>query len=959
MGRYTGVVRFRGVTPANANLANEWGRNLVHDIMQPVLAGKLRVNKGAVRLADGTEIRAQFNGTVPIVTILSPPAVEEEEAADKADLWIPKGFVVYPANDAAPRGWGLPVIQDTSHDRTQYSPQNLAPGLDTSRWTTAGALGQVLLTRVTNAGYADVADLIVPLIFHKTVALHPLPPWASPAEGTTWGAFRVEFVDFTAQSPSANGTQSAAISGNKRVVFEDVNTHRVGIGRDPISLPIRGLYDGGQTAAEIMSAASVLGHFSDRFPYPYQTAEDRLMKEGCRSYPIFGENNSRNHNHGENATANVQSATVIGIDPDGVPIYSVVPGPAISGQAAFDSWLGSPPHLAMIESTAFDKGFAYTTIGFKGAFATQHFNHTTQWVECGNRFWQSSHAEIPPLSFFGFASLNLAWETWPVAMDNSNPAAPATDPLIVLTPLRDSSDKQFWLRYHYANETDASLDFRNLTVPALDGRIFMRGRAIAIVPNDGWVLAAAIQKYDSPDADALNVYRLIALVHHEFDQPGDQQTYGMTSYLRIWWCDITWDGFVEANPQSIIRGIYGSEDEGFPWDVVNSPYSWRGGDLVDVGTSTGSDRDLLKYASQWVFNAEGTKAACLRDFGKYHDYSALFLPSSDGVVSVPNGMAASALELTLTGNAFNPLTNSIRWLGVADGNTPQAFDAGDPFGDWFILTEVLAVGYDANDILSFCMNCRIVNPFSTTESMSNIALGQYIFTGDYTYAPPTPPLDAIKYSRQIAQPWRDTLPFVNYPSVVDVRDQVVVTFGITQRFQFANSTDPASINPDWIACWDGTSSPVGKVTVRREGNILSDLPFSNPDGTVFSLYALCYQISATFTVIWIGAQLPLSQNAMVLPSYATHGDDWIAAYVVQPQPSVLYRITAVSNDCQYFFDVDWSCSPTPASTLTTLLEGDAGSRGGWMGSSFADQSDLAALASIPGSGARFLYARAV
>jgi hypothetical protein len=957
-GRATGVVHFRGLTPQNAGVASGFGRKLLDYVLEPVRAGRVRSNWATRTLEDGTVVSAAFTGNMSIVTIVSPRAASAAVEEVDVDLWIPRGFVLYPASNDAPRGWGLPIVQVTSDDHTPYDPINRAPGLDTARWTEDGALGQVLLSAVPTAGYPDEDDTIVPLIFHATVALHPEDDFAQPELGAVYAAYRIEFADFTAQSPDAGAAEQLAIETNKRVVFEAVNDHRVSIGRDPIALPIRGLYDGAQTAAEIMHASHTLGHFSATFPNPYQTAEDRLTKEGFRSYIPNGESDSRNHNHGENAIANALTATNIGTDPDGQPIYDIVPGGDINGADAFDGWLASPPHLAQIESTVFDKGFATTTVGFKHAFATQHFMHHTQWVSCGNRFWRSENAEIPVLSWFGFASLNLAWETWPVALDNSSPFTPPTDPFTILTPLRDSDDKLFWLRYHYANETDASLDFRNATVPALDGRIFMRGRAIAVVPHDGWVWAAAIQKLDDPDTAGASIYRLIALTHEDDDQDVDTKTNGMTAKLRLWYVDIPAGDFLSANPQSTIRSVYGDENEGFPWDQVNSPYSWRGGDVIDVGTSDGSAPDLLKYDAQWVFNASGTKAICLRSFGEYADYADLYFPASLGTVNEPTTLQSTALELTIGGDASGSPSHALNWYGVPAGSTAQPVDVGDPFGDWLYITNPIAAGYDANGLVSFCMNTWLVNPAATTVAMSRVDRAQFTFTSDYDFAPIV--INAgITYSRSIYRGWADAMPFVDMASVLDVQDQVVFGFGVIQRFEFPSATDPQQINPAWVPCWDGTSSPIQRAVVWRAGDLLSDRAFANPDGTVFSLRALCYQVSAGGSYLWIGAQLPLSQNRVLLPSYAAADSDWVASYVMQPQPSVLFRIVTDSTNCEFFLDVDWGCSPTPSSTLTTLLEGDAGCRGGWMTSSFADESELADMIGITGASPRTLYARAV
>ena len=623
---------------------------------------------------------------------------------------------------------------------------------------------------------------------------------------------------------------------------------------------------------------------------------------------------------------------------------------------AVAAWLASPEHLANIESTVYDKAFTSTFLGFKRAFAIQEFVHRTQWVSCGNRTWQSMHAEIPVISWFGFQSLNLAWETWPAAMDNSSPTTPPSDPLIILTNLVDSGDGLFWLRYRFASEgaNNATFDYRNAAVPALDGRLFCRGRAFAVAPNGGLIWAAAVQKYESPDSDADNRYRVIILAHHEADQPSDQKTNGMTRYLRVWWCDLPNDSAVPFNPHSTIRGVYGDEDEGWPWDVTNSPYSWRGGTLLDVANS-GSSVDRLKYAAQWVFNAAGTEAVCLRDAGEYADFADLYVGASQGSVSVPNGTVPCEVRMTLSNDLFSDLTATLSFAALPTGATPQNFDVGDPSGPWHVITYPIAVGYSAGDVRTYCAKTMLVNPFNVNPNEPSRYYQSFSFVTNYDYAPSDYHV-GTRFSSAVARDDNGRLPYCHEPSVLDIRDQVIAAFGVIQFYEFDGTVQRA--NPDFEACWNGTSNPVCKVTFYRAGAALSTREFANPDGTVFSLFAFCYQTSPAGSHLWIGTQLPLSQNSMLLASYARSGTDWFASYVVQPQASMLYRITSGSSDCDIYTDLDMSCAPTPSSTLTTLLEGDASCRGGWMQASFADEAALADLMQIPGSHPRVLYARA-
>lgn len=939
-------------------------RNVLGLLMGDLAEANLRSGKRTKKFDGGVEIVALFDGTLPMVTIRVPPPVGGG-VEQQIELWIPRGFVFYPASDDAPAGWGAPVQQDTTPPLTQFSPTNLAPGLDTARWTGGGALGQALLSQDDNAGYPKrPGALVPPMYFRVDYGLKPRSNFVPFDNTVSWAAYRMEFVDFTAQSPDAQGPEQTAIVANKRSAFDLVNGHRVDVGRDPLLLPIRGFYDVAQASAEVMYATHTLGHYSATYPETYATYPDRIEKDGFTSYVDPDDSNSRNKpsgGGGENAAASATSSTIIGVDPNGSNIYDIVPGADIDAAGAYASWIASPEHLANIESTVYDKSFTSTFLGFKHALAVQEFVHRTQWVECGNRQWISREAEVPVLSFFGFQSMNLAWETWPAAFDNSSSTTPPTDPLTILTPLRDTGDKLFWLRYRFASEgsNNATFDYRNAAVPALDGRIFCRGRALAVVPNGGWVLAAAVRKYPSSLSTQPDVYRLIAITHHEDDQPSDQKINGMTRYVRVWWCDIPKVSALALNPQSTIRSVYGDEDEGWPWDVVNSPYSWHGTEPIDIGDD-GGGVNHLKYASQWAFNSAGTKAVCMRDYGVYADYIDLYRSASQASLYVPNGRTARAIEMTLTAAAAGDnITTSLSFFDEPAGATPQDFDVGDPSGPWHIITTPIAADYDANDELAYCHTTLLVNPFDVDPQQAGAYYSYFTFNGDYDFAPADYHTGTL-FSCSISRSSTNRIPFVNYPSVLDVRDKVVCCFGMVQ-FKAVNESDFSTMaNPDF-ACWyNNSTDTVARVMYYRDGALLKDKSVTNPDGTVFSLFALCLQFQAfPPSAYWIGTQLPLSQNPMVLPSYAKNRDGWAASFVVQPQASTLFRVTVPSTDCEIYTDLDMTCVPSPTSTLTTLLEGDAACRGGWMQTSFAEEAALVDMLHITGENPRTLYARAV
>ena len=151
--------------------ARAFGRKMIEQIAE----SQLRVNKLYRQLADGTVLIAQRAGQQYRLTILSRSRASTQ-AQQVAQVWSPRGFVVWPVSDAAPFGWGFPVVQDTGFNVTAYSKQNLAPGLDVARWTAAGPLPEVLLSRVTDAGYPKRKKNIAPMNFSTSHGPQPQRP---------------------------------------------------------------------------------------------------------------------------------------------------------------------------------------------------------------------------------------------------------------------------------------------------------------------------------------------------------------------------------------------------------------------------------------------------------------------------------------------------------------------------------------------------------------------------------------------------------------------------------------------------------------------------------------------------------------------------------------------------------------------------------------------------------------
>lgn len=591
------------------------------------------------KVDEGVTVRAAFNYWKPSIEI-DVTWHPDQPLFAQADMWIPEGFVFYPASDDSPNGWGLPIkhVNVEGHDSIDrvLAPENLAPGLDVDRWTAGGALGEVLVTRKPDAGYPALSTgtkqtVTYPPLYHPEYGPHPTKK--PPQQYGAWKAYRMEFVDFDANAAGITPDVRAERKAWKREMFRLFNERRESIGRDAVSPPIRGDYDSAQATSEWAAATKWFGHSCVGYPVTWRDARDRGMKNGTQAWHDAPVND---HTMGVSATAGGSpvaeiltamhtSYTFQYVDEAGFDVVIVDGFVPSSAQEAFDAWMSSPPHKATIENTQFDVrplSASWVQIGYASGASTAHFTNRSQWVQCGNVYWHSAHAEVPTLSWFGFTSKNLYDDTWPVSFavefdgaGNHRAAIVGNDSLVSVPDGEGSAHARWYQRLHMP--TDESEGAMNQGV--LGPYIFARGRTIAIAPDSGYVLAAAIQKRGDHDVQ----YRLVAICLHRADDPGDVWQ-GFTPKVRIWWVDLpphviaTFNGVptsvIAGNPRTVIRTKYGAEPTEWPWIEANSPYSWRGGDLIDV-SSSGLGRpsgDLLSYASMWEFNAEGTKAVCLR-----------------------------------------------------------------------------------------------------------------------------------------------------------------------------------------------------------------------------------------------------------------------------------------------------------------------------------------------------------
>jgi uncharacterized protein YkwD len=930
--------------------------------------------------------------------------VLEEKRAEKGTpnaVWIPKGFVVYPVSDDAPQGWGVPIIHraknNDGEDIGPWDKENLAPGLDTERWTPGGAWGQVLLSKIPNAGYPqgrnDRQLVAAPLLYHDEYGPR-IEKYLEPPAGDSYAAYRVELSDYDGEE-------------KQRECFDLTNDLRVAVGRDPLVPPPKWRFNSAQASAETMHDAMVMGHFSEHYWPTWAKPADRFCRDGA-IHTSYGLPNNANVNLWENAAAQTfGSLDVIGHDPHGVPIYSVsAPGPAFTAAEAVDLWEHSPGHYAHMVNVRFDadtgrRGTFFA--GFSENYATQHFERADRWIGCGNRSWRSSHPEIPQLTWFGFPAINLAFETmtlvsqpsawpptppgatFPYALDFTlDNAFLGADALGCMPYMTHSWDGVFW-----SPEADEALRSEEM-----QRFVFARGRAFAQAPDNGLVWAAAMQKIppDVPGEPA--TYRLVILAHHAADQPSaasDQallKQNGPTAKLRVWWADVLEQALLPTRPQRMIYGVYGDEDDGWPWDELNLPWSWRGGDLVDVGTSDGIKRDLLKYGSQWVFNHAGTKAICARDKGDAAEYAARLVPDATELYTTVRGLSPVALELSFS-TSMAPSLSVFSLPACATEQTNVC--AGMSYYTNYFVGNLLAAGYDENDNRKYAfIFSASFQPFMyTPERRPNYRW--FGFSTDYDWLPTcaltNPYLTLFDSTTRsaVGTPLHESTNFMaNYPLVLDVEDEVVVVSSRPPRMMenyYGHDPDYGGDiyntvpNPDMPMCWKNAIGDFSIVVrVWRNGVLLGTQEYPHTDYVLPAndMALFTYNItppgpggSSYLRVVNTVAQI--CQD--VMPTYARSGADWMVNYTLTPQPWAWYVDMDFDISTVGFDPAVESCLPSIARRRYMFLPDGMNwgynnpnreaCRGGHSYSSFATHEELVEMTQTPGDNPRFLYVRAV
>lgn len=819
------------------------------------------------KLDDGTVITALIVNGLPNVHVSLPPPVTELPVPFTS-LWIPRGFVVYPAWADAPMGVGLPIVQQGSDP---YASTNLSPGLTTTRWTAGGPCGEVLLSPDDQAGYPLETVFPAPLLADATAG--PQFRWTGPVNvdarvpSSTWAGYRLELAPFRAHFSGENiATQQA--------LFEAVNNVRHTAGQTQALLRFRGFARVAEMAASIFDAAGKDDETSTTYPVTFQSSADRLTKEGyaadwtdaalssfARS-DMFAMYEFR---------ANSQSPA------DAVNAWKAQSGSILTGN------LGSS---------------VVADVGYRNGYSVLALAARDRWIQAGNQNWQSSDNTLPPISWHGFASQNLACETYPAVYTVSG----ENWVLQIDFPFTNGNG-DCWLKYPRV-AANAPYDTAK-SEPAMGRHIYCRGRSIALAPNGGLVWGACVQKVGDND-------RLIALIHHPADQSNDALHEGCTRYLRVWWVDVPPRDGLRLSPQEVICGT-----------ATNDTWGWRGGQMIDFGSmppathfTASAGANSLMQASQWKFSTDGTHAVCLRSYGAYADYTQPVKNSeglvwADAIVLQPT--PARTVELVFSADVSDLTTQLIvhdftAGLANAEAETPdvQTSKAPGPLGQPDVTlydygVSPLAVDYVGDTYQRvYAYGAQLSN--KSAETSIEITYWR-IGTGDAS----------IVHASEMAN---DTL-------VGCDKKTAEMDFVMAQTLVLdAHSATFAVTGLPFDACWPFTLENVYGVKLCRGGDVVSTDDYPVPDGSVVSYNSIMAMSDTTSMPSNWGA-INFCMSSVVQGYYASRFGQLLYGYQVMPVPYTMLAMNAAPA----------KCSPTWAealgiSTAHQMLGVEAAPRGG-------------------------------
>lgn len=853
---YSGWVRFRypeGYSPPGELL--QFGRLKLGELMASGRMLNLQQMRREFHLPDGSFVQVQFDGTTPIITI-TPSTLGGKKTDQTTVLWIPRGFIVYPAWSDARGGVGLPVIQDGDNP---YTAENLAPGDVRDRWTVGGVCGEVLISRDKDAGYpTDPIRVTTPLLFHPTKG--PGLLWKgdgmydTQAPEGNWTTYRIEFELPQLHFPNDNPADALAL-------YEQLNQVRTSAGVTPFYLTPRGLAKKAEIAASILLTAGSTVDYSASYPPTYQHSYDRLTKEGV--------------------TANMQNVAYTSWNRgDGLPMFELRSN-AGGATAALAEWMADPDLSAVIQVDMGAGAFANT--GSRGGYLCATVEEYTGWLGAGNIAFYPGDKQLPILTWYGFASMNQAFETFPCIFDTPHWDTAPLVPFMNFT----NANGDCWLNYtRSATPTVSDVE------PAMSRHIFSRGRRLAIAPNGGLVWGACWQTFNDND-------RLIAVIHHPEDQPGSLLD-GMTRYVRVWWCDVPKRANLRGDPQAIIAGT----DPDDAW-------GWKGGTLVDIGVMPAPSRgaaatgavNSLKYTAGWRFSPDGSKAACLRDYAGVQDYGHAYIPPGSGgplyqslsfinprTVELFFTASPTALDVTHTfhdyvaGQNNAPINLNQRGIPLTGDSIPETFTTLYDRG----LTPV-AVDYDEDGNLLYAYVNRLVTmqpAIFTYKDVGYAAPFEFIYYGVGN--------GAITRSDQLSYRTYGYNGFKYLSSqyatlnlaVADVRSGSFATMTQAPWFDYAQ---PAASDPP---CLYFTSAPVLGVQQFQRGVASPVQWMANPDGYIPHVFDDCRPPGATDSIL----VLEDPPSAALQVYYARRFDDEVFSAQFAPTPMASRWLSAAPSD---------------------------------------------------------------
>lgn len=925
-GTYADWHRKKFVGPQAATSDQQlYGRKVLGALMEQLRLSGLPTGVLRVEGPDGTKYVATYDGTTPTVSIEPVPQPAEENPAYN-DLWIPRGFVVYPAWSDAKYGRGLPVVFDPDSSQSPYSLDNMAPGLETKRWTAKGPCGEMLLSPDKDAGYPPRMRAPAPLLWDDTWGPHPLAilkeiPTNSLPEEYEWQDYRPEFDPFlTLPDP-----------GWAQGFFDYTNTQRGSGTVVDCTYPFRGYANIAYCAADVLSQFNIVAAESLAYPDAYGNSAIRTTKEGYQADAV-------------------SLTTGALVDRTHTPRIEEVGGIGLTAQGMYDAWDQAGGSISK------DVGPSVLLYAAQvGGFQIADMAPRDRWIQAGNMTWTSKDPALPPITYHGFRSLNLAFETWPVRAvytgTGENDTLNPTTPLEQAGPFTDDSGDA-WLRYPRGDYNGTVIIQPSMNEPAMGPHVYCQGRAIAVAPNAALVWGACVQR-NGPKTD-----RLIILTHHRADEPADFLNEGPTRYFRVWWVDIPYreNGLRMAPPMAIT----GTDPD--------DPWGWKGGEQFDVGSmpntafaalqATDPSRSSLKYFSQWQFKHDGTGASCLRDYGSYIDYrhmggatfSAGIVPRRVELkfeIEGPHEQEASSgsLTTTLTFHDVSPwaLTKDRLWPNSTPPLCPGPFKASmtadEIFGE--STTVPMAVGYDKDDNLRFVLLGHVAGYTDTSlYTFDSFDYSRALGVGDpdhFEKASVAPFFFYVGLGDEAAE-WVGGLQYLTlcgagaacearestlgfWPLVLDVESCTLAVPVIHPMYRFNGQNYDPNISPSGdnqqlqrnsaYMCELYTSNKVHGVQLWREGVLTHEDWYPNPDGmlydtsNIFGWYYNGYSHYG-FVRVWV----PLTLCDAIQPFYCERFGQRIYGYQFSPLPQAAVYVN------QPVPSQSWAgCTPLPEDIL--------------------------------------------